>query len=969
MDELREHIVVETDGSSTINAFQGMHAAAMQASASIAQVANNINLGQRAMMQMAQTANAAVQGLQGVGQAGQQAAAGVAAAGNAAQGATNHFQNFQNAMFGHRGVGGFIWDAATDGFKSAIGFAHTFIEQMSGVQRTLSLMGTIKNSSGPEEEFQYLIRTANNYGLSLRAIQDDYAKLNLAAQNTKLSQESIRTVFEQVSMATRTLHLNQQQTQLTFLAIEQMFSKGRVSFEELRKQFAERIPGAMQALARELGVTDAVLEKFITKVGASSEKMVPVLGQAVQRLFAGGIQNASQALDAELNRVQTSIGVFWKNVLQSGGAQGMSTLLKSINDLLQVDSVATTFADAMNRITSRIAEFLRTLSPDDVKKFADEMLNFLEALGSLAMIAGRALIFLAQHLTVASGIFGALAGAVVGSSIAPGIGTVIGTVVGGLGGAALGAMASSGPGSGTRFQELQAQYREQDTKVKGLEAELATVMAGGKSPNEGFMPGILTPKRDVANITKLLQSEKQRQAAMYATMEPYIKQELRTSAPTELNLPDLPELPGFHGSPAEQLAYLKKMFRQTGVEDKMTPEERAAAALRKRQDQFTEDLASRVRSLTDPEGEKYAGIITNAKQMGIIPGSTDPRISKLWDAVNSSVAAMQADYNKKKQEESDQKTLRIGQQYEGMVESANTDVGKFRERFDIGNLKQVDDNDWATKARKMGNELDAVLLEQSKKWDQYARENPLFNFGFDREARLKEMRAMGDAYIDEFKRIEAERRTIVGGGKAFLKDWNEMATNYGKMTQEFLKGTTDGIVDMLLTAMKTGEFSFKKLGEFIFDYIMKMMIVRAITPFVNMAVDWFSGFAGLTSMGPAVSTGTSAFSLGGGGSGLGLKMPGRATGGPVMPGESYLVGERGVEMLKMGDRAGYVHPVESLRSSGNGEGGPVYVSVSVGSNGEATSDTKGAYGDFGRKVGDAVRAVIVAEKRPGGLLA
>lgn len=63
----------------------------------------------------------------------------------------------------------------------------------------------------------------------------------------------------------------------------------------------------------------------------------------------------------------------------------------------------------------------------------------------------------------------------------------------------------------------------------------------------------------------------------------------------------------------------------------------------------------------------------------------------------------------------------------------------------------------------------------------------------------------------------------------------------------------------------------------------------------------------------------------------------RATGGPVYPGQTYLVGEKGPELLTMGSNSGYVHP--------NGAGGGVTVNV-INNNGSSvkTRSRQGANG-------------------------
>lgn len=90
---------------------------------------------------------------------------------------------------------------------------------------------------------------------------------------------------------------------------------------------------------------------------------------------------------------------------------------------------------------------------------------------------------------------------------------------------------------------------------------------------------------------------------------------------------------------------------------------------------------------------------------------------------------------------------------------------------------------------------------------------------------------------------------------------------------------------------------------------------------------------------------------------------GRASGGPVMPGMTYLVGEQGPELLAVGG-AGRVEPMGGKTTITNN----VEVTVNADGGGNARGDRAEA-AELGRRIESAVRGVLVAERRPGGLLA
>ena len=113
-----------------------------------------------------------------------------------------------------------------------------------------------------------------------------------------------------------------------------------------------------------------------------------------------------------------------------------------------------------------------------------------------------------------------------------------------------------------------------------------------------------------------------------------------------------------------------------------------------------------------------------------------------------------------------------------------------------------------------------------------------------------------------------------------------------------------------------------------------------------------------------LSQGIGSFNVGGkGGSGLlGLFNfgGGRAAGGTVQGGRSYMVGERGPELFTPG-RTGSIAPNSAI-------GGDMNVVVNVDASGTEVQGNQGNADQLGRLIGQAVQAELIKQKRPGGLL-
>lgn len=940
MSDNNEKITVEVDGSRAGDEFDRLKDKARGADEAIDHLGDSSKKVGGSLGGLADAAKRAADALTSADSPAERARKSIRDLGDEAKKTSLSFDELQKKVFGGvQGGAKMIWDYFRDGVSSAISFSNSFIDKISEIQRTISLMSTIPGGD-VGNEFRFLIDLANKFGLSLRSIQTDYAKMQLAGHEAGMTNDAVQRSFEQVSIAVRALHMNQQQAQFTFLALEQMLSKGQVSLEEFRRQFAQRIPGAMQATARELGVTTPQLLEFIQKIGAASEKLLPFITNAVQRLYQDALPNAVRALDAERNRIETSVTMFFKKVLDEGGAQGMADLLKTINNLLQTDEVAKVFANAMNNITTSIANFLRTLKPEDIEKFAKEAMKFFTEMAKAAMILANAIVYLAKNLPMVAAIGGALAGAALGLPAGP-IGAAIGAAVGGGAGAYLGNKMRGDIGVITKYDEMAGRI---DSLDKQIAAKQNLMVGAPDSRNNQLLK---------AEILKLQQLRAPLEMEMALKMNSD-----NNDSYDPLNLPFLKDpLAQYTGN--DPNGYLRKLIG--GSKDKQ------AEKLQKQQHTFLENLLGRYQSTINPDEDKYALMRNRMKELGIKDDATATDAYGRKYQAGFMLDQLQAKYNQDKQIKNEEALDRARTQFDNLRTQVDADKEKFKESFNIENLLEVDESAWENKAQKMKSQLTKTITELGSEWTRRMATSPMFKEYMGGEdgmrKQLEDLRVLGDAYIEEFRRIEREKKTVAGGTKMFLKEWNDQVTNFGQISADFLRGITTNIVDMLTNMVMTGRFSFAELTKFVLAYIAKMLIVQAITPFINLAAGAISnGIGALLNVGANI--GNSTYSLSSGNSGLGLKLPGRASGGPVWPGQSFMVGERGPEIVSF-DRPGYVHPNESLRVGG---GDNINITVNVDANGNSSNNQQNG-SELGRRIASAVRAVIVDEKRPGGMLA
>lgn len=177
-----------------------------------------------------------------------------------------------------------------------------FIEVAKSTNRVTT---ALKNVSGSMAVFadnqRYLLDLAKKYGLEINALTGNYAKFTAAASISGMSMQEQRKIFESLSRAATAFGMSADDSNGVFLALSQMMSKGKISSEELRSQMGERLPIALQAMAKAAGTSVAGLDRLMKEGKLLSAEVLPKFADALNEM----IPNVdTDNLETSLNRLQ-----------------------------------------------------------------------------------------------------------------------------------------------------------------------------------------------------------------------------------------------------------------------------------------------------------------------------------------------------------------------------------------------------------------------------------------------------------------------------------------------------------------------------------------------------------------------------------------------------------------------------------------------------------------------------------------
>lgn len=201
-----------------------------------------------------------------------------------------------------------------------------FISRLIDVARETNRVNTaLKNVSGSLSKYsdnqRFVIDMAKKYGIEVNALTGNFAKFTAAASVSGMSMDKQRKIFESVSRACTAFGMSADDSNGVFLALSQMMSKGKISSEELRLQMGERLPIALQAMAKAAGVSVGKLDKLLKQGKLMSADVLPKFADALNEM----IPNVdTDNLETSVNRLKnaftdftnnTNIQSYYKNII------------------------------------------------------------------------------------------------------------------------------------------------------------------------------------------------------------------------------------------------------------------------------------------------------------------------------------------------------------------------------------------------------------------------------------------------------------------------------------------------------------------------------------------------------------------------------------------------------------------------------------------------------------------------------
>lgn len=215
--------------------------------------------------------------------------------------------------------------AAIGGFKGVIGLASRLAPALLSVaaaQRAVTeSFSTALKIDALQTSFGFIAEDsadrlaalrveADRLGVSFLTLAETNKQFIAAASASNFDLEQADKIFASVANAGAKLKLSNDQLRGTFLALEQMISKGTVSMEELRRQLGDRLPGAFAMAARSMGMTEKEFNKLVSTGQVLSKDLLPKLAEEMDKTYGRSSYDKISSLQAEVNRLGNTFTEF-----------------------------------------------------------------------------------------------------------------------------------------------------------------------------------------------------------------------------------------------------------------------------------------------------------------------------------------------------------------------------------------------------------------------------------------------------------------------------------------------------------------------------------------------------------------------------------------------------------------------------------------------------------------------------------
>jgi len=182
------------------------------------------------------------------------------------------------------------------------------------VKLRIALKGVTTSQQEYDQSLQFIQETSKRFAIPQEIVTKQFTRLQASVQGAGGDIEDTKTAFNGIVASVRATGGSLEDVNSALVATSQVFSKGKVSAEELRQQIGERLPGAFTLFAASVGKTPQELDKALERGEVSladfqkfAEEIFKKYGLTAE-IIAKSPEAAGDRLAVALSNMNESVG-------------------------------------------------------------------------------------------------------------------------------------------------------------------------------------------------------------------------------------------------------------------------------------------------------------------------------------------------------------------------------------------------------------------------------------------------------------------------------------------------------------------------------------------------------------------------------------------------------------------------------------------------------------------------------------
>jgi tape measure domain-containing protein len=279
--------------------------------------------------------------------------------------------------------------ASVSQLRQALGATAAYEAEIKKLE--IALKGVTTNQIEYNDALKFIQTSTNNYAVTQDILTRQFTKLQASVQGSGGSLQDTKIAFDGIVSAVRATGGSLQDVDSALTATAQVFSKGKVSAEELRQQIGERLPGAFTLFAKSMGKTPQELDKALEGGKVSLQDFMVFAKELFDRygenakIIADSPAAAGDRLQIALSNLSKSIGV----LLQPIGAAFQDTFTSIAEDITRATNALANFFGISGEALLRKNTLLIQAQTKVIKLNKDELARLAERQGPITVTTDR----------------------------------------------------------------------------------------------------------------------------------------------------------------------------------------------------------------------------------------------------------------------------------------------------------------------------------------------------------------------------------------------------------------------------------------------------------------------------------------------------------------------------------------------------------------------------------------------------